>query len=69
VLLAFSEATPLAVLLAATHPERVWALVIVNGYARLLVDVDYPIKPLVKLMPGPCLSPEGVSRAAGMMIS
>jgi class 3 adenylate cyclase len=42
VVLASAEASPVALLLAATHPERVRALVIVNGYPRLLVDVDYP---------------------------
>jgi pimeloyl-ACP methyl ester carboxylesterase len=31
-----------AVLLAATHPERVHALVLVNGYARLTRSDDYP---------------------------
>src|SRR5205085_4187923 len=30
-------------LMAATHSDRVGALVIVNGYARVLVDDDYPI--------------------------
>jgi class 3 adenylate cyclase len=32
-----------ALLLAATHPERVRALVLVNGYACLLRSDDYPI--------------------------
>jgi class 3 adenylate cyclase len=42
VVLASAEASPVALLLAATHPQRVGALVIVNGFARARVDVDYP---------------------------
>ncbi|HXX91288.1 MAG TPA: adenylate/guanylate cyclase domain-containing protein [Acidimicrobiales bacterium] len=33
----------LALLLAASHPERVRALVLVNAYARVVQDHDYPI--------------------------
>jgi len=33
----------LALLLAASHPERVRALVLVNAYARVVRDHDYPI--------------------------
>jgi class 3 adenylate cyclase len=33
----------LALLLAASHPERVRALVLVNSYARIMRDDDYPI--------------------------
>jgi class 3 adenylate cyclase len=33
----------LALLLAASHPERVRALVLVNAYARVLRDHEYPI--------------------------
>jgi class 3 adenylate cyclase/pimeloyl-ACP methyl ester carboxylesterase len=43
VILAAQEAGPMAVLFAATHPERVSALVLVNTYARYLVADDYPI--------------------------
>jgi pimeloyl-ACP methyl ester carboxylesterase len=32
-----------AIVLTATHPERVESLVILNGYARLRIDDDYPI--------------------------
>lgn len=42
VVVASAEATPVGLLLAATHPERVHSLVLVNGYARALADVDYP---------------------------
>ena len=42
VVLAASEASPVALLMAATHSDRVSALVIVNGFARVLVDDDYP---------------------------
>ena len=34
---------PVALLLAATHPERVQALVLVNSYCSLLRSDDYPI--------------------------
>ena len=43
VLLGYSEGGPLSVLFAATHPERVAALVLVNSYAkRVDPDPDYP---------------------------
>lgn len=42
VVVAGSEATPVALLMAATHPDRVSALVLVNAFARVLVDDDYP---------------------------
>ena len=43
VLLGYSEGGPLSVLFAATHPERVAALVLVNSYAkRVDPDADYP---------------------------
>ncbi len=32
-----------ALLLAATHPDRIGALILVNSYARLLKDNDYPV--------------------------
>jgi len=38
-----SEGGPLAILFAATYPERVSALVLWNTYARGLVGPDYPI--------------------------
>src|SRR3954451_8205485 len=42
IVLAGSEASPVGLLLAATHSDRVSALVLVNGFARALVDDDYP---------------------------
>lgn len=42
VVLASAEAGSVGLLLAATHPERVSALVIVNGSARTLEAPDYP---------------------------
>jgi pimeloyl-ACP methyl ester carboxylesterase len=33
---------PVAVHLAATHPDRVTALVLANAFARVVADVDYP---------------------------
>jgi class 3 adenylate cyclase len=37
-----AEASPVALLFSATHSDRVEGLVIVNGFARVLVDDDYP---------------------------
>jgi class 3 adenylate cyclase len=37
------DAGPIAVLFAATHPERVTALVLVNTWPRLTIDDDYAI--------------------------
>jgi class 3 adenylate cyclase len=42
VVVAASEAAPVALLMAATHPDRISALVLVNGFARALIDDDYP---------------------------
>ncbi len=38
-----TEGGPLAVTFAATYPERVSALVLINSFARWRRDVDYPI--------------------------
>lgn len=43
VVLAGVEMSPVGLLLAASHPDRVEALVVVNAYARVLVDAAYPI--------------------------
>jgi class 3 adenylate cyclase/alpha-beta hydrolase superfamily lysophospholipase len=42
-LIAEVDAGPIAMLFAATHPERVRALILANTLARCLRDVDYPI--------------------------
>lgn len=42
VLFGYSEGGPMSILLAATHPERVAALVIYSSYARRLWAPDYP---------------------------
>jgi class 3 adenylate cyclase len=42
VVLAACEMSSVGLLLAATHPDRVESLVVVNSCARALVDVDYP---------------------------
>ena len=42
VVLASCEMSSVGLLLAATHPDRVESLVVVNSFARALVDVDYP---------------------------
>ena len=41
----YSEGGPMAVLLAATHPERVEALVLYGSYAKRLWSPDYPVGP------------------------
>ncbi len=41
-LLGVSEGGPMSILFAATYPDRVWALVIVGSYARILWAPDYP---------------------------
>lgn len=45
VVVAAAEASPVGLLMAAMHPERVESLVVVNAYARVLWDVDYPEGP------------------------
>jgi class 3 adenylate cyclase/pimeloyl-ACP methyl ester carboxylesterase len=42
VVVASVETSPVALLLAATRPERVESLVLVNSYARAVWDRDYP---------------------------
>jgi len=42
VLLGDAEGGQMAMLFAATHPERVSALILTNATARHLRDVDYP---------------------------
>lgn len=42
-ILATAETGPMAVLFAATHPDRVSALALANTYARYLADLDYPM--------------------------
>jgi class 3 adenylate cyclase len=42
VVLASAEVSSVAMLLAATHPDRVESLVLVNAFARAVVDDDYP---------------------------
>ncbi|CAN5271090.1 adenylate/guanylate cyclase domain-containing protein [soil metagenome] len=41
-LLGFSEGGPMSILFTATYPERVWALMAVGSYARVLWAPDYP---------------------------
>jgi pimeloyl-ACP methyl ester carboxylesterase len=42
VVVASAEASPVALLMVATHPDRVESLVVVNGYARATADAGYP---------------------------
>ena len=42
-IVAHGHAVQLALLFAATHPERVDSLVLINGFARLLRSEDYPV--------------------------
>jgi class 3 adenylate cyclase len=42
VVLAACEISPVGLLLAAMHPDRVESLVVINSYARATIDVDYP---------------------------
>ena len=41
-MLAHGQASQMAVMAAATHPERVTSLVLVNGFARFARADDYP---------------------------
>jgi class 3 adenylate cyclase len=41
-LLGYAEGGPMAMLFAATYPERVSALILSDTFARLLRDIDYP---------------------------
>ena len=45
VLFGYSEGGPMAALFAATHPDRVEALVLYGSYARRLRSADYPWAP------------------------
>ncbi|MGZ4689032.1 MAG: adenylate/guanylate cyclase domain-containing protein [Acidimicrobiia bacterium] len=42
IVLAACEMSPVGLLLAAMHPDRVESLVLINSYARAIVDDDYP---------------------------
>ncbi|MCW2752489.1 MAG: family 3 adenylate cyclase [Aeromicrobium sp.] len=42
VVVAAAEASPVGLLLAAMHPDRIHSVVVVNAYARALADWDYP---------------------------
>jgi len=42
-IVAHGHAVQLALLFAATHPDRVDSLVLINGFARLLRSEDYPV--------------------------
>jgi class 3 adenylate cyclase/pimeloyl-ACP methyl ester carboxylesterase len=42
-IVAHGHAVQLALLFAATHPERLDSLVLINGFARLLRSDDYPV--------------------------
>jgi class 3 adenylate cyclase len=42
VLMGTAQSTTAAILLAATHPERVRALVLINAFARIVRTPDYP---------------------------
>ncbi|MDX1437569.1 MAG: adenylate/guanylate cyclase domain-containing protein [Anaerolineales bacterium] len=43
VLIGDTEGGPMAILFAATYPQRTESLILVNSYARFLRDADYPI--------------------------
>jgi len=43
VIMTLAETGPMAVLFAATHPDRVGGLALLNSYARFLVAEDYPM--------------------------
>jgi class 3 adenylate cyclase len=53
------DAGPMAITLAANHPERVTALILVNTTARWTRDDDYPIG----------MDPEAVEQIVGMLVA
>jgi class 3 adenylate cyclase len=42
VVLASADVSSVGLLIAATHPDRVESLIVVNSFARAVVDADYP---------------------------
>jgi class 3 adenylate cyclase len=53
-ILALNEVGPIAMLVAAMHPERVGSLVLVNTAARYLVGPDYPVGVAPDVIDGIC---------------
>jgi pimeloyl-ACP methyl ester carboxylesterase len=60
---------PLAIVFAATHPDRVASLVLINAWARLSQDEDFPIgvppRAAERMLATTYMPPEAVERLAG----
>lgn len=71
----FGAGGPLSILFAATHPEAVTALVLINAWARLRRDRDHPFglptqleEPLLDLLEATWASPEYVDPSAPSLV-
>jgi pimeloyl-ACP methyl ester carboxylesterase len=72
VVLGTSEGGPLAIMFAASHPERTSALVLLNTFARLSRSDDYPIgipAAVFQRFIGEALDGYGTGRAVGQLAS
>jgi pimeloyl-ACP methyl ester carboxylesterase len=75
-LVGFGAGGPLSILFAATHPEAVTALVLINAWARLRRDCDHPFgvpmeleEPLLELLEAGWASTGAVDLSAPSLLS